>query len=170
MLFTMLDKVILTFYYVDEILNCDYSDKSDWAALPSNDVCIPEKEISDCLPTLKLSNLGKHSIKKQNKTKEKQTNKQTSESSSLVISHGLDWALLSSILVWTGSLTTCPTPPGVGSFLLLGVLCWELVGLFFGLAPPVMSFLAGEGDWVSPERTGMRDWLVVSGAEGLGSS
>ena len=37
------------------------------------------------------------------------------------------------------------------------------MGLFFGLAPPVIGFLAGEGDWVSPERMGIRDWLLVSG-------
>ena len=42
------------------------------------------------------------------------------------------------------------------------------MGLFFGLAPPVIGFLAGEGDWVSPERIspermGIRDWLLVSG-------
>lgn len=57
----------------------------------------------------------------------------------------------------------------MGSFLLVGVLCCELVGLFFGLAPPVIGFLTGEGDWFSPNRTGIRDWLLVSGTEGLGS-
>ena len=94
---------------------------------------------------------------------------QTSESWSTGNSQGLDWGLLSTAILCVGSLTTCPTPPGVGSFLLVGVLCWELVGLFFGLTPPVMAFLAGEGDWVSGERTGIRDWLLASGIEGLRS-
>lgn len=53
---------------------------------------------------------------------------------------------------------------------MVGVLFCELVGLFWGLTPTAICVLTGEGDWLSPERTGMRDWLPRSGTEGLRST
>lgn len=35
--------------------------------------------------------------------------------------------------------------------------------------PVTDGFLAGEGDWVSPVKTGMRDWALVSRDVGLDS-
>ena len=43
------------------------------------------------------------------------------------------------------------------------------MGLFFGLVPVIAGFLAGDGDWVSPAMTGMRDGMLVARAVGLGS-
>lgn len=96
------------------------------------------------------------------------TGKQTSGSWSSMVTLGMDWGLLSSfwtVLICGASLTTWPTPPGVGNFLLVGVLCWEVVGL----VPVTDGFLAGEGDWVSPVMTGMRDGALVSRGVALDS-
>ena len=71
---------------------------------------------------------------------------------------------------WGDSFTTWPTPPGVGNFLLVGVLCWELVGLLFWLASVISGFLAGDGDWFSSVLTGMRDDTLLSRAAGFDSS
>ena len=35
--------------------------------------------------------------------------------------------------------------------------------------PVTNGFLAGEGDWVSPVKTGMRDWALVSRGAGSDS-
>ena len=99
-------------------------------------------------------------------------NSHTSESPSLAVSHGLDWGWLCASLRNFGSSTACIPPPGIGSFRRVGVLCWELVALFVELAPVEISGLPVEEDLDSTaaERTGMRDWLLVSETESLRST
>lgn len=36
--------------------------------------------------------------------------------------------------------------------------------------PVTEGFLVGDGDWVSPVKTGMRDWVLVSRGVGLDST
>lgn len=52
---------------------------------------------------------------------------------------------------------------GVGSFFLVGVFCWEVVGLVL----VIEGFLVGDGDWVLFVKIGMCDWVLVLRGVGL---